>query len=92
MHDACFNYLVFPAFTFKIRHLPVCAERRSTRDELALGVGGAVVLGLGLAVDIPEVQRRGGGLGVVGVPPIHVIVGTSDTSEEGPEVFCESGD
>ena len=62
------------------------------KDELALGVGGAVVLGLGLAVDIPEVQRRGGGLGVVRFPPIHVIVGTSETSEEGLKCFCESGD
>ena len=36
------------------------ASSQEHKDELALGVGGAVVLGLGLAVDIPEVQKGGG--------------------------------
>lgn len=33
---------------------PQCFEEH--KDELALGVGAAVVLGLGIAVDIPEAE------------------------------------
>ena len=89
----------FPAFTFKIRHFPVCTERRratlhgrSTRTSWHWAWAVPWCLAWASQWISPRYKEGGGGLGVVRFPPIHVIVGTSETSEEGLKCFCESGD